>query len=51
MVRSGWAVAYRKYSMDYVAVEYAARVAKVGLWADEFMLPWEWRKVRSRREN
>lgn len=46
MVREGWAVAYRKYSTDYVAVEEAARVFKVGLWAGEFMRPWEWRRKR-----
>lgn len=46
MVRQGWAVAYRKYSMDYVAAEDAPRAAKFGLWAGEFMLPWEWRRAK-----
>ena len=46
MVRQGWAVAYRKYSMDYVAAEDAARAEKSGLWAGQFMLPWEWRRAK-----
>ncbi|MBI2254754.1 MAG: thermonuclease family protein [Proteobacteria bacterium] len=46
MVKSGWAVAYRKYSMDYVADEDAAKDAKVGLWLGEFVNPWDWRKKK-----
>lgn len=46
MVRQGWAIAYRKYSIDYVAAEVAARATKSGLWAGQFMLPWEWRKTK-----
>jgi len=33
MVLNGWAIAYRKYSMDYVADEDRARNQKVGIWA------------------
>lgn len=40
MVRSGWALAYRKYSTAYVPEEEAARTAGVGLWAGSFDAPW-----------
>ena len=43
MVRQGWALAYRRYSMDYVDDENAAKVARKGLWRGEFVPPWEWR--------
>lgn len=44
MVEQGWAVAYRRYSVDYVANEDAARAAGRGLWSSTFDMPWEWRK-------
>ena len=44
MVASGMALAYRQYSQDYVAAEDAAHGAKLGLWAGEFVEPWNWRK-------
>jgi endonuclease YncB( thermonuclease family) len=44
MVRNGWAVAYRKYSMDYVRDELYAKAAKKGIWRGGFMMPWNWRK-------
>ena len=43
MVRNGWALAYRRYSMDYVEAEGEAKEAKRGMWKGEFVLPWEWR--------
>jgi len=43
MVAQGWAVAYRRYSKDYVDLESAARGAKRGIWAGKFQMPWEWR--------
>ena len=43
MVRSGWALAFRKFSDDYAADEKAANDARRGLWAGTFALPWEWR--------
>ena len=39
-VNAGWSVAYRKFSMEYVYQEDAARVAKRGLWAGSFKMPW-----------
>ena len=44
MVRQGWALAYRRYSMDYVDAEAAAKDAGVGMWRGEFEPPWEWRR-------
>jgi len=43
LVSVGWALAYRKYSLDYVDEEAAAQASKAGLWAGEFMSPWEYR--------
>ena len=40
MVLRGHALAYRKYSHDYVA----AAAAHEGIWAGEFQAPWEWRR-------
>ena len=44
LVRNGYAVAYRSYSTEFVEAELAARKAKAGLWAGEFVMPWDWRK-------
>lgn len=44
MVRNGWAVAFRRYSHDYVAAEAAARREKRGLWAGRFATPEDWRR-------
>jgi endonuclease YncB( thermonuclease family) len=46
MVVNGWAMAYRKYSKDYVRAENMAKSLRVGMWGGEFVKPWEWRKVR-----
>ena len=46
MVRSGWALAYRKYSTVYVEAEEKAKEEKLGMWAGEFTEPWEWRAGR-----
>jgi endonuclease YncB( thermonuclease family) len=44
MVHTGWALAYRRYSTDYVGTEYKAREAKRGMWKGEFVPPWDWRQ-------
>ena len=46
MVVDGWAMAYRKYSKDYVKAETFAKSRREGLWRGEFEPPWEWRKTR-----
>jgi len=43
MVGQGHALAYRKYSMAYVADEAAAKTAKRGIWAGTFENPSNWR--------
>jgi endonuclease YncB( thermonuclease family) len=43
MVAQGWAVAYRKYGIDYIAHEDEARHARRGIWAGFFDMPWDWR--------
>lgn len=45
MVAQGWAMAYRKYSTAYVGDEKSARLARRGLWANEFQAPWDWRNA------
>src|SRR5277367_4331498 len=47
MVEHGWAVAYRKYSMEYASVEDQARAAKLGIWAGTFELPEDWRRQKA----
>ncbi len=44
MVLSGMALAYRRYSLDDVEEERAAKTAGNGLWAGRFVPPWEWRR-------
>ena len=43
MVENGWAIAYRKYSLDYVGEEKIAKSKKVGIWRGEFLAPSIWR--------
>lgn len=49
MVREGWAVAYREYSMDYVDEEESAREARRGLWRGTFTAPKDWRRDHDHR--
>ena len=44
MTRNGWALAYRKYSSDFVDAEVAAEKDGAGLWRGEFEKPWDWRQ-------
>jgi endonuclease YncB( thermonuclease family) len=44
LVRNGWAVAYTRYSRDYVRQEAEARAARRGIWSGDFVMPWEWRR-------
>lgn len=43
LVRNGWAVAYTRYSRDYVKQESEARAPRRGIWSGDFAMPWEWR--------
>ena len=44
MVEQGWAVAYQKYSADYVSHETTAKAARRGVWRGEFVEPSRWRR-------
>lgn len=44
MVRQGWAVAYIRYSYDYVRAETFAKSARLGVWQGPFVMPWAWRR-------
>lgn len=46
MVRAGHALAFRRYSEDYVAQEDDARAARAGAWAGSFITPWEFRAAK-----
>ena len=46
MVKNGWALAYRKYSKDYIDEENEAKEKKRGMWAGKFIVPWKWRKLK-----
>ena len=44
MVRSGHALAYRKYSEKYVSQEERARAGRRGMHRGAFVAPWDWRR-------
>ena len=45
MVRNGHAVAYRRYSKEYIPDEDFAKENKLGLWQGKFLNPEKWRKL------
>ena len=45
MVRNGNAVAYKRYSKDYVRDEAYAKENKLGVWEGSFVMPEKWRKL------
>ena len=45
MVRNGNAVAYKRYSKDYVRDEEYAKENKLGVWEGYFIMPEKWRKL------
>jgi endonuclease YncB( thermonuclease family) len=46
MARQGHALAYIKYSLDYVSDEQAAKDSATGAWSGTFEKPWEYRLTR-----
>ena len=46
MVRNGWAIAYRYYSLDFIEDEKLAKKDKIGLWKGEFQEPYLYRKSK-----
>ena len=49
MVANGWAVAFRRFSLDYVADEDTARQKRIYIWSGEFDMPWDWRAQQRNR--
>jgi len=47
MVRSGYAVAYKKYSSKFVEDEKYAKNNKLGIWSTKFQNPEEFRRYKS----
>ena len=45
MVKNGYAIAYRRYSKDYIVDEEFAKKNKLGLWSGAFLKPEKWRKL------
>lgn len=43
MVRNGWALDYRNYSLDYLDEEAAAQADLKNMWSGSFEAPWDWR--------
>lgn len=43
MVQNGYAIAFIRYSEDYVSEESTARASRRGMWAGQFEPPWGWR--------
>ena len=49
LVKNGYAVAYRRYSMKFVEDENCAKENKLGLWSMTFEYPWDYRaKARAK---
>jgi len=46
LVRNGLALAYRRYSKDYIEAEEYAHQNKLGIWQGVFDKPWEWRRKK-----
>ena len=49
MVKSGWALAYRKYSKKYVKDEAIAKLNDAGMWSGKFIAPWKWRRMKNKK--
>ena len=49
MVKSGWALAYRKYSKKYVKDEAIAKLNNAGMWSGKFIAPWKWRRMKNKK--
>lgn len=44
LVANGWALAYRRFSHDYVDQEAQARSNRSGIHRGAFVEPWDWRR-------
>ena len=48
LVRNGWAIAYRYYSLDFIDDEKIAKNNKVGIWQGKFKEPYLYRKQQKK---
>ncbi len=46
LVSLGLAWAFRKYSMDYVELEEAAKIEHIGVWQADTLTPWDFREAK-----
>ncbi|NEZ61025.1 thermonuclease family protein [Adonisia turfae] len=44
MVCYGWALAYRRYTRQYIKDEKTAKAEQRGIWQSKFTEPWKWRR-------
>ena len=49
LVNAGWAVVYSRHTDIYMPYQIQARKNANGLWQGEFYMPWDWRKIQSRK--
>ncbi len=49
LVNAGWAVVYSQHSDIYMPYQVQAQNNMRGLWQGEFYMPWDWRKIQSRK--
>lgn len=47
MVQTGWALAYRRYSMDYIREEDLVRQQEKGGWVGTFIYPWDYLRSKA----
>src|SRR5262249_52735140 len=50
MVEQGWALAFVRYSSEYVRPQQTAQEAQSGLWRGAFIAPWDWRHRNQKTE-
>jgi len=50
MVRSGWALAYRYFSTEYIQDEEYAKEHKLGMWKGRFVNPRTYRKIKNKEK-
>jgi len=51
MVTDGWAVAYTRYTKDYISAEQKAKKQKIGIWQGRFLKPEYYRILHKEKNN
>ncbi len=51
LINAGWAVADTKQTQIYIPYQNQALTNRRGLWQGEFYMPWDWKKIQSRKAN